>query len=412
MAADVYFGGGAPTPEASRRRVEDKSGRNPPSVEIAKKGPHHARLRDESGSAAAPEMGRFDALAQRYPAYLRGQRGLSENTVRIYLDDLNSFREYLRREGLCLAGMDRAMLRGYLAWLATSARGKAGGYARVSMARKLAALRSFYRFLVQEGLFKSSPVPSGRSFRVKVEKPLPVFLGQRETTRLLDSPDDSTLLGARDRTILEVLYSCGVRLAEIQGMDLPHVDFSRREILVRGKGSKERMVVFGEPTADALSRYVEEVRPQLAAGPEPALFLNRYGARLSRRSMEKLVSGYAAKAQTREGVHPHTLRHTFATHMLEGGADLRVIQELLGHSSPSTTQIYTHVTKQEALAAYLSHHPRSAAASFAGSAEGTNSDHSLTTGGSSEEPGRTAQGKLPVHEGLSDDLTICPDERD
>jgi len=194
---------------------------------------------------------------------------------------------------------------------------------------------------------------------VKVQKPLPSFLGQRDVARLLDAPDEASPLGLRDRAILEVLYSCGVRLGEIQTMDLPHVNFTSKEILVRGKGSKERWVLFGQPAATALRRYLDEGRPQLAIRPESALFLNRYGARLSRRSMEKLVGRYGIQAQTTLGVHPHTLRHSFATHMLEGGADLRVIQELLGHSSPSTTQIYTHVTKQEALSAYLTNHPRS-----------------------------------------------------
>ena len=318
----------------------------------------------------SPELVRLDSLLERFPAYLRGQRRLAENTVRIYLDDLGTFREFLRLRDLTLEGMDRQMLRGYLAWLATEARENGEGYARVSIARKLAALRSFYRFLVQEGMFKSSPVPSGRSFSVKLDKPLPPFLGQVETTRILDVPDESTLMGVRDRAILEVLYGCGVRLAEIQGIDLEHVNMDRREIRVRGKGSKERMVVFGQHAAEALQRYLEETRPQLVSGPEQGLFLNRYGGRLSRRSLEKLVKGYAIQAGAREDVHPHTLRHTFATHMLEGGADLRVIQELLGHSSPTTTQIYTHVTKQEALASYLSHHPRSVAGSRARADDG------------------------------------------
>ena len=304
-------------------------------------------------------MDHFDALLSRYAAYLRGQRGLSENTVRVYLTDLVPFRAFLAADGRELADMDRQLLRAYLAWLATEARDGSQGYARVSIARKLSVVRSYYRFLVQEGLFRSSPVPSGRSFRVKAAKPLPVFLGQQEVARLLDAPDDATLVGLRDRAILEVLYACGVRLAEIHGLDLGSVNLPRRAILVLGKGSKERWVLFGRPTEAALRRYLQEARPQLATGPEAALFLNRYGGRLSRRSLEKLVGRYAARAGTRHGVHPHTLRHTFATHMLEGGADLRVIQELLGHSSPSTTQIYTHVTNQEALNAYLTNHPRS-----------------------------------------------------
>ena len=327
----------------------------------------------DGGAPVSAELARFDALVERYPNYLRGQQGLSENTVRIYLDDIGSFRRYLCLEETILEEMDRAMIRGYMAWLATDALdGK--GYARVSIARKLTVLRSFYLFLVQQGLFKASPVPSGRSYRVKVEKPLPSFLGQRDVARLLDTPDDLAPLGLRDRAILEVLYSCGVRLGEIQTMDLPNVNFTSQEILVRGKGSKERWVLFGQPAASALRRYLDEGRPHLAVRPESALFLNRYGNRLSRRSMEKLVERYGVEAQTTLGVHPHTLRHTFATHMLEGGADLRVIQELLGHSSPSTTQIYTHVTKQEALSAYLTNHPRSDLPPVSSAREGVDSD--------------------------------------
>ena len=233
----------------------------------------------------------------------------------------------------------------------------------MSVARKLTVLRSFYLFLVQEGMFQSTPVPSGRSFRLKVSKPLPTFLGHKEAERLLDAPDDSSSMGVRDKAILELLYSCGVRLAEIHGMNLPDINFGQRSILVRGKGNKEREALYGQPAEEALMRYLEEVRPELDAEASPedksdALFLNRYGKRLSRRSIESLVRKYGVAAGTRDGVHPHTLRHTYATHMLEGGADLRVIQELLGHSSPQTTQIYTHVTKAEALQAYLSHHPR------------------------------------------------------
>ena len=298
-----------------------------------------------------------DALLEKYRLYLRGQRGLAENSVRIYCDDLDSFRQFLHHDKLDFRDMDRAMVRGYLAWLATSAKGGRDGYARVSITRKLTALRSFYRFLVQEGWFKSSPIPTGRTFQVKVEKPLPIFLGQQEMARLLNTPDTSDVYGLRDKAILEVLYSCGVRLAEIHGINLDDINFSGREILVRGKGSKERWVLFGQPTEDALQEYLRESRPKLLDSPTQALFLNRYGQRLSRRSYENLVRRYSAEAGLRDGIHTHTLRHTFASHMLEGDADLRVIQELLGHSSPTTTQIYTHITKQEARNAYLNCHP-------------------------------------------------------
>ena len=332
-----------------------------------KAGLGHSDQRDGSPIGSVDEDSRLGSLLQRYQTYLRGQRGLAQNTVRNYLTDLANFRRYLRQEDLSLINMDRRMLRGYLAWLATVAKPEAGpsprpqrgqGYARVSIVRKLTALRSFYRFLVQEGLFRSSPVPSGRSLQVKVEKALPTFLGRKEVVRLLEAPQDSGVLGIRDQGILEVLYSCGVRLSEAQGIDLPDINFASREILVRGKGSKERWVLFGGPTQAALVRYLQESRPKLDTGATPALFLNRYGQRLSGRSIEKMVRRYAARAGLKDGVHPHTLRHTFASHMLEGEADLRVIQELMGHSSPTTTQVYTHVTKQEARHAYLLHHPR------------------------------------------------------
>ena len=300
----------------------------------------------------------FDHYLEAFPSYLRGQRGLSENTERVYLADLQSFRQYLVIESLQLGDMDRDVLRGYLAWLATEGRGGNQGFARVSVARKLTVVRTFYQFLVQQGLFSATPVPSGRSFRLKVPKTLPDFLGHREASRLMDAPDETTVHGIRDKAILETLYACGIRLAEIHGLNLGDINFPRREILVRGKGSKERLVLFGGPTEIALQNYVREARPKLMARPSQALFLNRYGGRLSRRSYEKMMRRYSAVAGTRGNVHPHTLRHTFATHMLEGGADLRVIQELLGHSSPTTTQIYTHVTKLEALTAYLNHHPR------------------------------------------------------
>ena len=322
---------------------------------VAADTPEYVSPASDPADMAGP--GQIDHYIEGYPRYLRGQKGLSENTERVYLADLQSFRRYLVREELNLTDMDRQVLRGYLAWLATEA-SAGSGYARVSVARKLTVVRSFYRFLVQQGLFRSTPVPSGRSFKLKVNKSLPHFLGHREVDRLLEAPDESTPTGIRDKAILEMLYACGIRLAEIQGMDVPDINFSERAALVLGKGSKERWVLFGRATERALHHYLNEARPQLAATATQALFLNRYGQRLSRRSVEKLVRRYSVMAGTRDDVHPHTLRHTFATHMLEGGADLRVIQELLGHSSPTTTQIYTHVTKQEALTAYLTHHPR------------------------------------------------------
>ena len=309
-----------------------------------------------------------EALLQRYKETLRGQYARSENTVRVYTADLRPFVTFLRNDNMGLGELDRRHLRRYLAWLATSARGEGGGYARVSVARKLGRLRAFYRFLVQEGVVNSNPIPSGRAFSIKIERRLPVFLGMEEVERLLAAPDTSQLIGKRDRAILELLYSTGTRLSELRAIDISDVNLEAGEVTVLGKGSKERVVLLGKPAAKAIAIYMNSARPQLEnaspTGPRGrmegsyALFLNRYGGRLSGRSIEKLVSRYAIAAATRPGVHPHTLRHTFATHFINGGGDLRVVQELLGHSSPATTQLYTHITRNEAHAEYMTTHPR------------------------------------------------------
>ena len=297
-------------------------------------------------------------LLEQFKVSLRGQKGSSNNTVRVYGADLQPFKAFLDREGLDLRNMDRHHLRKYLAWLATSARSDGHGYARVSVARKLIVLRAFYRFLVQQGLVSSNPIPRGRSFSIKVEKRLPNFLGKQEVGRLMDAPDISQPLGLRDKAILELFYSSGIRLSELHSLDVRHVVAGSVELQVWGKGSKERVVLLGKPAVEALATYLRSVRPGLAIYGVDALFLNRYGGRLSRRSIEKIVGRYAATAATRSGVHPHTLRHTFATHLMEGGADLRVVQELLGHSSPATTQIYTHITQNEIREEYMTTHPR------------------------------------------------------
>ena len=301
------------------------------------------------------------ALMQRFRESLRGQKGRSENTVRVYSTDLRPFLAFMEAQGLDLRDLDRHHLRRYLAWLSTSARGAEGGYARVSVARKLIVLRSFYRFLVQEGVMDANPIPKGRTFNIKVEKRLPIFLDHREVERLLTAPDVSRPLGLRDRAMLELLYSSGVRLSELHGLDVRSVDLDAGDVRVRGKGSKERMVLLGTPAVHYLDLYLRSARTKLASMGETALFVNRYGGRLSRRSIEKIVGKYSLVAATRPGVHPHTLRHSFATHLMEGGADLRVVQDLLGHSSPATTQIYTHVTQKEARAEYMTTHPMAGA---------------------------------------------------
>ena len=301
---------------------------------------------------------RPDELLDRFVESLRGQKGRSENTVRVYTTDLRPFLTFLENETLDPRELDRRYLRRYLAWLVTSARGKDGGYARVSVARKLVVLRSFYRFLVQEGLVAANPVPKGRNFNVKVTKRLPSFLGRDEVKSLLAAPDTSRPLGRRDKAILELMYASGARLSEVHGLDMDHVNLDAREVRVLGKGTKERVALLGKPAVEALGVYLRSARPHLDGQGTRALFLNRYGGRLSRRSIEKMVGRYAMLAATRTEAHPHTLRHTFATHLMQGGADLRVVQELLGHSSPATTQVYTHVTQNETRAEYMTTHPR------------------------------------------------------
>lgn len=299
----------------------------------------------------------MEEFLKGYADYLRNRKGRSENTVRSYISDLLPFLAFLKRANLHPTQLGRSHLRSYLAWLMTGARGRKGGYARASVSRKLVALRSFYRYLAQEGVIEANPIPKGRAFRIKRERHLPRFLGQREVEKLLEAPDLSKPTGIRDRAILELLYSSGLRLSELAGLDLKDVDLAGQEVRVRGKGSKERLVLVGRPAVEALRRYLASVRPALAKGDSEALFLNRYGGRLSRRSIQRKVVRYALKAGIATGVHTHTIRHTFATHLLEGGADLRVVQELLGHSSPAATQVYTHITPSQARRVYLSAHP-------------------------------------------------------
>ncbi len=297
-------------------------------------------------------------LLDKYSAFLIGTKGRSENTVRVYLDDLSTFDRYLQQQDADFAQLDRRFLRGYLAWLATRARGKRGGYARVSVARKLVSLRAFYRFLQQQGVVKTNPVPKGSAFRVKTEKRLPDFLTENEMARMLQAPDPESELGIRDQAILELLYSSGIRLSELAALNLEDLNLEAREAKVFGKGSKERIVLLGGPAIQALLHYISSSRPLLQDNFTNALFLNKYGGRLSPRSIQKIVKKSARQATINPKTHTHSMRHTFATHMLEGGADLRVVQELLGHSSPATTQIYTHVTQRQARKVYMASHPR------------------------------------------------------
>ena len=242
------------------------------------------------------------------------------------------------------------MLRDYLSELVGR------GIAKASIARKLSAIRSFFRYLVREEIIAKNPIEQVSS--PKLDRRLPSFLTQEEMGKLLNAPDLSTPLGQRDRALLELLYASGLRVSELVGLTLEQIDLESNEIRVWGKGSKERVVLMGQPAAEALKDYIKEGRARLRGEKKTkALFLDRYGQKLTERSVQRLLNQYAKKAGIGKRVHPHLLRHTFATHLLDGGADLRVVQELLGHARLTSTQIYTHVTKGQARKVYLAAHP-------------------------------------------------------
>jgi integrase/recombinase XerC len=247
-----------------------------------------------------------------------------------------------------LKDVNKQTLRAYLSQLMEQK------YAKSSIARKLSAIRSFYRYLMREELVSASPAATTVS--PKLDKRLPAFLTVEEAKRLVESPDISQPQGQRDRALLELLYASGMRVSELVNINLEQINLATNEIRVWGKGSKERVVLIGEPAAQALQNYISEGRRQMLAGKKNnALFVNRYGGRLIARRVQKILMKYARSINKK--VHPHILRHTFATHLLDGGADLKVVQELLGHADLSSTQIYTHVTQSRARKIYLSAHP-------------------------------------------------------
>lgn len=287
-----------------------------------------------------------------YLRYLRAEGRLSPYTVRNYAQDLGQFLDYLAARDIDdLSRVNREVLRDYLEHL-----GKAG-IVRRSIARRLSALRSFFGFLVREKHLAANPTVHVSS--PKLERRLPSFLTPEEAMALIQAPDLSTIQGIRDRAMLELLYAAGIRVSEIVGLDLGDLRRRSREALVWGKGAKQRLVVMGRPAAAALERYLREARPKLAGDASgKALFINRFGGRLTPRWVQVQVRRHAARAGLPKEVHPHLLRHTFATHMLDGGADLRVVQELLGHASLASTQVYTHVSLAQAQRRYLATHPR------------------------------------------------------
>jgi integrase/recombinase XerC len=288
----------------------------------------------------------------RYVVYLVAERNASPYTVRNYRAEIEEFLGYLHHEGISgWSAVDRTVLRAYLGWLAEAE------YGRASIARRVSEVRSFCRFLVGNGDLDRNPLTGVSS--IKLEKRLPQYLSHPDVERLLDAPPVDTPQGLRDRAILEVLYASGVRVSELVGLSLGEVDLRQGEVRVHGKGDKERISLLGKPAIAALHHYLTDARPHLAGKrPSPALFLSRLGRRLTARSVQSMMSRYAKTAGIHQHITPHVLRHTFATHLLDGGADLRTVQELLGHAELGTTQIYTHVSQTQARKVYLKAHPR------------------------------------------------------
>jgi integrase/recombinase XerC len=284
---------------------------------------------------------------------LKHRRGLSPHTVSSYGSDLFQFSAFLEDSvgTTRVSDVDVLAIRSFLAHLHER------GTARASIARKLAAIRTFFRFLTREGKIARNPARLVATPRL--DRKVPPRLEETEVERLLEAPDGDAPLGRRDRAMLELLYATGLRVGELVGIDLSRLELSERLVRVTGKGNKERIVPFGEPAADELRRYLPDRRRLVALGEgTDALFLNARGGRLTARSVRRLMERYLRAASLRSGLSPHSLRHAFATHLLEHGCDLRSIQELLGHESLSTTQKYTELSTRRLLEVYEKSHPK------------------------------------------------------
>lgn len=289
--------------------------------------------------------------------YLRVERNSSPQTLKAYADDFESFYDYLRDRVGTIPEADQitvATLRGYVAYLHECQ------YARTTIARRLACMRSFFRYTTREGITETNPAQALRTPRVG--RKLPHFLTTEQVATLLEAPPANEPMGLRDRAILETLYSAGLRVAELVGLNIDDWDRAANILRVLGKGRKERIAPVGSYAAKALDRWLEVRMPAPDGTPEDraAMFLNRFGKRLTTRSIGRMLEKYLKVTGLDAITSPHTLRHSFATHLLDGGADLRSVQELLGHKSLTTTQIYTHVSTRRLRETYEQAHPHSA----------------------------------------------------
>jgi len=293
-------------------------------------------------------------LIEEFKDYLQVQRAVAQNTLESYLADLRQFFDYFERDrkySVNLQTITEDKVRAYLDYLASQ------DISLRSIQRKITALRVLFRFLRSKGYTQQSPVEKIRTPRLKVT--LPEVFSVKEVESLLQAPDRKELLGIRDSAMFEVMYSCGLRVSELLDLEMGSVNWEDGTLVVRGKRDKERWVPLGKYSIEALKLYIKDSRPELMKGRyHDFLFVNKRGLKLTRQGFWKILRSYAIKLRFKKDIHPHILRHSFASHMLERGADLRSIQELLGHSDIVTTQIYTQVNANRLKQDYEKFHPR------------------------------------------------------
>ncbi len=304
----------------------------------------------EPMSEEQPDTEFFRRLLPDYLAVLLVERGLAGNTLSAYQADLRRFGAWLSREGVTAQECERADLRRYLSSL------RGSGLSARSSARALAALRGLFRYLVERGETKVDPTLELET--PKLMRALPHFLSTAEVEALLSAPDTTTALGVRDRAMIETMYASGVRVSELVSLKASHLHLDPGFVRVWGKGSKERIVPVGREALEWLSRYLDEVRPKLDSRRAEELFLSIRGRGMTRQRFWLMIKGYGRKAGIGTHLSPHVLRHSFATHLLEHGADLRAVQAMLGHADISTTEIYTHITRERLRQLYDAKHPR------------------------------------------------------
>jgi integrase/recombinase XerD len=299
---------------------------------------------------------RLSDLVLDFLGYLELERGLSRNTLEAYRSDLQQFGEFVGRRGIDPLAIMPAELNAFVSELAQGRDGRPP-VAAATLQRKVACLRSFYRHLRREQLIDHDPASELRGPRASAR--LPKVLSRDEVTRLLAQPTGTTPAALRDRALLETMYACGLRASEAIGLELSELDLEAGILRAHGKGSKERIVPIGSKAIESLNAYLEKARPRLVGlREEPHVFVNLRGSGLSRQGLYKIVQRHAASAGLAHRMSPHTLRHSFATHLLAGGCDLRSLQEMLGHADIATTQIYTHLSADRLRDVYFDAHPR------------------------------------------------------